>query len=74
MAPVAKEIEARFDEVYASLGPHRRGDGFVSYAELTRADTRKLAREIDALAELLSQAPAHRRRPGVAPRWANVER
>jgi iron uptake system component EfeO len=55
---LAKEIEAKFDDVYAALKPYRRGDGFVSYTELTQADTRKLAQEIDALAELLSQVPA----------------
>jgi iron uptake system component EfeO len=55
---LAKEIEADFDKVYASLEPYRRGDGFVSYTELTKADTRKLAQQIDALAEKLSQVPA----------------
>jgi iron uptake system component EfeO len=55
---LAKEIEAHFKDVYASLKPYRKGDGFVSYTELTKADTRKLAQEIDALAELLSQVPA----------------
>ncbi len=55
---LAKEIEAGFEDVYASLKPYRRGDGFVSYTELTEADTRKLAQEIDALAEKLSQVPA----------------
>jgi iron uptake system component EfeO len=55
---LAKEIEAQFDTVYASLKPYRRGDGFVSYTELTQADTRKLAQGIDALAELLSEVPA----------------
>jgi iron uptake system component EfeO len=55
---LAKEIEASFEDVYASLKPYRRGDGFVSYTELTKADTRKLAQEIDALAEELSQVPA----------------
>jgi iron uptake system component EfeO len=55
---LAKEIEAQFEEVYAALKPYRRGDGFVSYTELTQADTRKLAQKIDALAELLSQVPA----------------
>ncbi|HEX6689427.1 MAG TPA: iron uptake system protein EfeO [Solirubrobacterales bacterium] len=55
---LASEIEAQFDKVYASLKPYRRGDGFVSYTELTQADTRKLAQQIDALAELLSQVPA----------------
>jgi iron uptake system component EfeO len=55
---LAKKIEASFEDVYASLKPYRRGAGFVSYTELTKADTRKLAQEIDALAELLSQVPA----------------
>ncbi len=55
---LAKEIEASFEDVYASLKPYRRGNGFVSYTELTKADTRKLAQEIDALAEELSRVPA----------------
>jgi iron uptake system component EfeO len=55
---LAKEIEASFEDVYASLTPYRRGEGFVSYTELSKADTRKLAQEIDALAEELSQVPA----------------
>jgi iron uptake system component EfeO len=55
---LAKEIEASFEDVYASLKPYRKGDGFVSYTDLTKADTRKLAQEIDALAEELSQVPA----------------
>ncbi|HWI96105.1 MAG TPA: iron uptake system protein EfeO [Solirubrobacterales bacterium] len=55
---LAKEIEASFKDVYAALKPYRRGDGFVSYTELSKADTRKLAQEIDALAEELSQVPA----------------
>ena len=55
---LAKEIEASFEDVYASLKPYRRGSGFVSYTELTKADTRKLAQEIDALAEELSRVPA----------------
>jgi iron uptake system component EfeO len=55
---LAQQIVAQFDEVYASLKPYRRGDGFVSYTELSKADTRKLAQQIDALAELLSQVPA----------------
>ena len=55
---LAKEIEASFEDVQLALKPYRRGDGFVSYTEMTRADTRKLAQEIDALAEKLSQVPA----------------
>jgi iron uptake system component EfeO len=55
---LADEIEASFEDVYAALDPYRQGDGFVSYTELSEADTRKLAQEIDALAEELSQVPA----------------
>ena len=55
---LAREIEADFKQVYATLEPYRRGDGFVSYEELTKADTRKLAQSIDTLAEKLSQVPA----------------
>ncbi len=55
---LAKEIGARFRATYAALEPYERGDGYVSYTELTRADTRKLARAIDALAEPLSLVAA----------------
>jgi iron uptake system component EfeO len=52
------EIEADFKAVFAELEPYRRGNGFVSYNELTKADTRKLAQSIDTLAEKLSEVPA----------------
>lgn len=55
---LVKQIEAQLEEVYASLKPYRRGEGFVSYTELAQSDTRKLAQKIDALAESLSQVPA----------------
>lgn len=55
---LVKQIEADFAAVYAALEPYRKGEGFVSYTELTKADTRKLAQKIDALAEELSQTPA----------------
>jgi iron uptake system component EfeO len=55
---LTKEIEADFKKVYAALDPYRDGAGFVSYTELTAADTRKLATSIDTLAEKLSQVPA----------------
>jgi iron uptake system component EfeO len=55
---LAKEIEADFDKVYAALKPYEKGEGFVLYTELTKADTRKLAQSIDTLAEKLSQVPA----------------
>jgi len=52
------EVEAHFKAVFNSLEPYRTDGGFVPYTELTKADTRKLAREIDALAEELSRVPA----------------
>ncbi len=55
---LAREIEADFAAVYAGLKPYETADGFVSYTELTAADTRKMAQSIDALAEKLSQVPA----------------
>jgi iron uptake system component EfeO len=57
-AATAREIEAGFAAVYASLRPYERGDGFVPYTRLTEADTRVLAQGIDALAERLSRVPA----------------
>ncbi|MFP5389307.1 MAG: iron uptake system protein EfeO [Thermoleophilia bacterium] len=55
---LVEEAENGFEHVQAALKPYRRGDGFVLYTALTKADTRKLAQEIDALAEKLSQVPA----------------
>ncbi len=57
---VVAEIEADFAAVYAALEPYETGawPGFVPYGELTKADTRKLARSIDTLAEKLSLVPA----------------
>jgi iron uptake system component EfeO len=55
---LVEEIEAGFEDVYASLEPYLQGDGFVLYTELSKADTRVLAQKIDALAEELSRVPA----------------
>ena len=52
------EIEADFKMVFNSLEPYRTADRFVSYTELTKADTRQLAVGIDTLAEKVSQVPA----------------
>ena len=57
-ADLSGEIEADFKMVFASLEPYRTEDGFVSYTDLTKADTRKLSIKIDTLAEKLSQVPA----------------
>jgi iron uptake system component EfeO len=60
---LSSEIEQQFADVEAALGPYRRGNGFVSYGELTEQDKRKLSQSIDALAEPLSQVAAR-----IAPR------
>jgi iron uptake system component EfeO len=57
-ADLSGEIEADFKMVFNSLEPYRTQDGFVSYTELTKADTRKLSIAIDTLAEKVSQVPA----------------
>jgi iron uptake system component EfeO len=44
--------------VNQALAPYRRGDRLVLYTALTKADTRKLAQSIDALAEPLSKVSA----------------
>jgi len=54
---LAREVESRFAAVAGALGRYRDGSGFVSYHELTSADTRLLSRVIDQLAEPLSQVP-----------------
>jgi iron uptake system component EfeO len=53
-----KQVDARFAAVTAALAHYRRGNGFVSYTDLTSADKRKLSQAIDALAEPLSKVPA----------------
>jgi iron uptake system component EfeO len=57
---LASEVEKDFTEVYNSLKPYETNDdvGFVLYTDLTKADTKKLAQGIDALAEKLSRVPA----------------
>jgi iron uptake system component EfeO len=57
-ADLSGEIEADFKMVFNSLEPYRTEDGFVSYTQLTNADTKKLAVAIDTLAEKLSLVPA----------------
>jgi iron uptake system component EfeO len=57
-AALADEIATRFGNVEAALEDYRRGEGFVSYTQLDRADTRKLSQAIDALAEPLSRVPS----------------
>ncbi|HEX5586354.1 MAG TPA: iron uptake system protein EfeO [Acidimicrobiia bacterium] len=54
-AALAAQIDARFADVSAALAPYGSGATFVSYTDLTKADTKKLSQSIDALAEPLSK-------------------
>jgi iron uptake system component EfeO len=55
-----KEVAADYEAVYAALKPYERKayPGFAYYTELNKADTRKLAQVIDALAEKSALIPA----------------
>ncbi|HEX3362158.1 MAG TPA: iron uptake system protein EfeO [Solirubrobacterales bacterium] len=59
-AALIKEVEADYEAVFAALKPYERKTypGFVYYGELTKADTRKLAQVIDALADKSALIPA----------------
>ncbi|WP_462408757.1 iron uptake system protein EfeO [Neobacillus sp. Marseille-QA0830] len=52
---LAKEIQARFDDVYSLLNKHKQGDGYKVYTDLTETEVKELSQAIDALAEPLSQ-------------------
>jgi iron uptake system component EfeO len=53
---LVSELDTKFAAVYAALQPYRTGTNtYVTYTDLTKADTKKLSQAIDALAEPLSQ-------------------
>jgi iron uptake system component EfeO len=57
---LVKEVAADYEAVYATLKPYETNayPGFKYYGELNKADTRKLAQVIDALAEKSALIPA----------------
>ena len=52
---LASKLETRFTSTEDALNGYRQGDGYVLYTDLTTADTRKLAAQVDALADVLSK-------------------
>jgi iron uptake system component EfeO len=52
---LATKLETRFASTEDALADYQQGDGYVLYTDLTKADTRKLAAEVDALADVLSK-------------------
>ncbi|WP_206053833.1 iron uptake system protein EfeO [Nocardioides iriomotensis] len=55
---LAATLDRRFDELQTLLDQHRRGDGFVSYDELSDAEVKELADAVNALSEPLSRLTA----------------
>jgi iron uptake system component EfeO len=53
-AGLAKSIEGRFDDLSKALAAYKKGDGYVSYTDLSQDQTKKLSQAIDTLAEPLS--------------------
>lgn len=47
-------LETRFNATEAVLAQYEQGDGYVLYTILTKADTRSMATQVDALADALS--------------------
>jgi iron uptake system component EfeO len=54
-AELASTIEARFHELMSNLNQYKRGDQYVSYTELKKDEVKKLAQQVDALAEPISK-------------------
>lgn len=55
---LAEQLTTRFSELDELLDSHRKGEGFVSYDELTKDDVDKLAAAVNALSEPLSHLTA----------------
>jgi iron uptake system component EfeO len=55
---LASEISRRFDAMDATLAPHRRGEGWVSYDALSADQVRALSVAVNDLAEPLSTVAA----------------
>ncbi len=49
-----KAVDANFDKVFTTLAKYEKGDGYVSYLELSEADRNALSAAINTLAEDLS--------------------
>ena len=52
---LANEVEEGFDGVHEELDQYLKGDGWVSYKNLSESDRRALSQKVDALAEPLSR-------------------
>jgi iron uptake system component EfeO len=57
-AALARALDTRFAAVRTALDRYRQGDGYRSYTELTRDQTRALSDVLNALAAQVSKVPA----------------
>ncbi|MEE6452733.1 iron uptake system protein EfeO [Gottfriedia acidiceleris] len=54
-AELASTIETRFNDLMTTLNTYKKGDGYVNYKQLKEDEVKKLAQQVDALAEPISQ-------------------
>ncbi|WP_088040964.1 iron uptake system protein EfeO [Bacillus sp. EAC] len=54
-ADLATTIETRFDELMTTLNTYKKGDQYADYTTLKEDEVKKLAKQVDALAEPISQ-------------------
>ncbi|PGM53842.1 iron uptake system protein EfeO [Bacillus sp. AFS053548] len=54
-ADLASTIETRFNDLMTTLNTYKKGDGYVDYKQLKEDEVKKLAQQVDALAEPISQ-------------------
>ncbi|WP_088069697.1 iron uptake system protein EfeO [Gottfriedia luciferensis] len=54
-ADLASTIQKRFNELMTSLNTYKKGDQYVDYKQLKEDEVKKLAQQVDALAEPISQ-------------------
>ncbi|MEH7402661.1 iron uptake system protein EfeO [Gottfriedia acidiceleris] len=54
-ADLASTIETRFNDLMTTLNTYKKGDQYVDYKQLKEDEVKKLAQQVDALAEPISQ-------------------
>ncbi|PEJ54587.1 MULTISPECIES: iron uptake system protein EfeO [unclassified Bacillus (in: firmicutes)] len=54
-ADLASTIENRFNDLMTTLNTYKKGDQYVDYKQLKEDEVKKLAQQVDALAEPISQ-------------------
>lgn len=57
-ADLASTIETRFNDLMTTLNTYKKGDQYVDYKQLKEDEVKKLAQQVDALAEPISQVGA----------------